>query len=373
MDHPNSSPGAPGSPPPDSTGKLPEGRYAVVGLLLLGVAAFVPLVALFFSPLVLAATFAAFFSPVYRWWYGLLRRNGPAASAVTCLLLVLCVLIPLAILLHLVVDQAIYLYKSAAPTVAQILHEGRNNRFIAHLLQTPISQWLESHVKWGPLLSDVKDSALALGKEVLNRTYAGIYGLMATLAITLFVLFYFFIDGLRIAHVFGYLLPIQRKYKEQIFSGFQGTSRATVKGILLIGVIQGTLGALTLLVFGIKSWLLWGFVCIVVSIIPLAGAHIVLIPTGIIQIILGHTWQGIAIILIDVGVIGIIDNVLRPRLVGRGAKMHDLIVFFSTIGGLTLFGIPGVIIGPAIASFFLNAVDIYKEEFKERLDRFESG
>jgi predicted PurR-regulated permease PerM len=130
---------------------------------------------------------------------------------------------------------------------------------------------------------------------------------------------------------------------------------------------------LTLLLFGIKSWLLWGFVCIMFSVIPYTGSNIVLIPVGIIQIIQGRIWQGIAILLINFAVIGSVDNVLRPRLVGHSAKMHDLIVFFSTIGGLSLFGIPGVIIGPAIASFFLAAVEIYKLEFREQLDGFERG
>jgi predicted PurR-regulated permease PerM len=348
-------------------------HYTVVGLMLLGLVAFVPLVSFFFSPLVLAATFAALFYPIYHWLFKRLWHNGPFASIICCLVLILCVLVPSYILIYLVVEQAIQLYKQAAPMVQQIIREGSSNEIIARVLNAPLGQWLQSHVNWESLLSDLKNSVAALGKIIVNRTYAGISGVAATLVVTFFILFYLFFDGLRIVGVIKYLLPIHGRYKERIFSGFIGASRATVKGILIIGIMQGALSALTLLLTGIKSWLLWGFVCVVFSVIPVAGAHIILIPAGLIQIISGHFWKGIVIILVDVIVIASVDNVLRPRLVGRGAKMHDLIVFFSSIGGLSLFGITGIIIGPALASFFLSAVDVYKSEFKPQLDRFERG
>jgi predicted PurR-regulated permease PerM len=136
---------------------------------------------------------------------------------------------------------------------------------------------------------------------------------------------------------------------------------------LIIGIVQGSLGALALLIFGIKSWILWGFIMIVLSIIPVVGPWIVLIPAGLIQIFLGNIWQGIGIIIFSVIVVSNIDNFLRPRLVGQGAKLHDLVVFFSSLGGIAVFGVMGFIVGPVIASLFVSVLDIYSAEFKDQL------
>jgi len=149
---------------------------------------------------------------------------------------------------------------------------------------------------------------------------------------------------------------------------FVSVSRATVKGTLVIGLVQGTLGGLTLWIFGVSSPILWGLVMVILSIIPLVGGWLVLYPAAVIQLILGNTWEGVGIIIVTAVVISNVDTLLRPRLVGRDAGMHDLLIFFSTIGGISLFGIMGFIIGPVIAVFFLTILDIYSIEFKPMLD-----
>ncbi len=119
---------------------------------------------------------------------------------------------------------------------------------------------------------------------------------------------------------------------------------------------------------GVDSPILWGVVMVILSVIPLVGAWLVLHPAAIVQLIWGIYWQGITILLVMLLVIGSIDNLLRPRLVGRDAGMHDLMIFFSTLGGISVFGIMGFIIGPVIAVFFLTILDIYSVEFKSTLD-----
>ena len=106
---------------------------------------------------------------------------------------------------------------------------------------------------------------------------------------------------------------------------------------------------------------------VVLSIIPIVGPWIVLIPAGLIQIALGNIWQGIGIILFSVIVVSNIDNLLRPRLVGQGAKLQDLVVFFSSLGGIAIFGVMGFIVGPVIASLFVSVLDIYSKEFNDQL------
>jgi predicted PurR-regulated permease PerM len=101
---------------------------------------------------------------------------------------------------------------------------------------------------------------------------------------------------------------------------------------------------------------------------PFIGTWIVLVPAGIIQMFMGNTWQGLIMILMGLIVIANIDNLLRPQLVGRGAKLHDLIIFFSSLGGIILFGVMGFIVGPVIAALFIAVLDIYEMEFEKQLN-----
>jgi predicted PurR-regulated permease PerM len=190
---------------------------------------------------------------------------------------------------------------------------------------------------------------------------------------TLFIMFYFFMDGPALLQRIKYLSPLHEEYENAIVSRFISISRATIKGTLLIGLLQGGLGALTLWICGVDSPVLWGVVMVILSIIPMVGAWMVMHPAAIIQVMTGHIWQGIAIFLITILVISNVDNILRPRLVGQDAGMHDLMIFFSTLGGISLFGAMGFIVGPVVAAFFLTILDIYSTEFKFHLDLAQSG
>src|SRR4030095_12592575 len=121
-------------------------------------------------------------------------------------------------------------------------------------------------------------------------------------------------------------------YKNAIIARFTAVSRATVKGTLLIALVQGTLSGITLWIFGVGSPFLWGVVATLLSIIPLVGAWLVLYPAAFLQILTGHLWQGVRILIVPILVIVNVDNLMRPRLVGQETGMHDLMVFFSTLG-----------------------------------------
>jgi predicted PurR-regulated permease PerM len=174
-------------------------------------------------------------------------------------------------------------------------------------------------------------------------------------------------DGDTIIGHLRYLSPLRRNYEDMILDRFLLISRATLKGTLVIGLIQGSLGGLALLVAGVDTWLLWSFVMVILSVIPIAGAWLVMAPAAVIQFFMGNIWQGIVILAANTLVISNIDNVLRPRLVGRDAKMHDLLIFTSTIGGIAVFGIMGFVVGPVIAALFVTILDIYALEYREEL------
>jgi predicted PurR-regulated permease PerM len=169
------------------------------------------------------------------------------------------------------------------------------------------------------------------------------------------------------------LSPLGEGNLEAIAKRFAAVARATVRGTLVIGLVQGSLGALTLWIFGVPSPLLWGVVMVLFSVVPLIGAKIVLVPAMVFKLATGHPWQALGIALVTFVVILNVDNLLRPRLVGQGAKMHDLMVFFSTLGGLATFGVAGFIIGPVVAAFLLALLEIYESEFRRQPPTSDAG
>jgi predicted PurR-regulated permease PerM len=223
-------------------------------------------------------------------------------------------------------------------------------------------------VNWKASLQDAASTAGSFLAVVINKTSRGTLQGVILLFTTLFTMFYFFRDGKTLLRKLRYLIPLDREYKNAIAARFSSVARATVKGTLLIALVQGTLAGLTLWIFGVGSPFLWGVVATFFAIIPLVGAWLVLYPAAFIQMATGHLGQGIGILLVTVVVIVNVDNLMRPRLVGQETGMHDLMVFFSTLGGIAMFGAMGFIIGPMIAALFLTMLDIYSEEFKEDLE-----
>lgn len=347
-------------------------QYFLIALLFISFAAFLPIMWIFFVPILLAITFSALFYPLYSVFLKFFRGNKALSSALCCLTFLIGLLIPVFFLINIVIHQLLNLYSTAEPVIRELIEKGSQSQIIKELNELSFFKWIQSYsIDWLALLQDGIRRLTSLGTYLINKTSSGILGLFANLFVTLFTMFYFFIDGEKILKRLRYLSPVRTQYQTIILDRFLLISRATIMGTILIGFIQGSLGALTLLIFGIKSWLLWGFIMIIFAIIPMAGTWVILIPAGIIQIIIGDTWQGIGILLSSIIIVSNVDNVIRPRIVGHSAKMHDLLIFFSTLGGLSIFGIAGFIIGPIIASFFITMIDIYEMEFHSNQDIFE--
>jgi predicted PurR-regulated permease PerM len=140
-------------------------------------------------------------------------------------------------------------------------------------------------------------------------------------------------------------------------------SRATIKGTLVIGAVQGFLGGLMFAALGIQAAILWGVVMVFLSVLPLVGASLVWIPTAIYLVAIGAYWKAAVMVFFGAVVIGLMDNLLRPMLVGRDTKMPDYIILLSTLGGLGLFGISGFVIGPIIAALFLAVWAMFEQEY----------
>ena len=343
-------------------------RYFFIALLLGTTLLFFWMVRGFLLPILLAAVFCILFYPLYEWLTRLFRGRRSLASAACCLILLLVLMLPIYGVAYMVTTEAIDFYSSTETRIQEVLRQGDAGP-MGRLMRSGFARQLRLHqIDWRANLQTIGQKAGSWLVAAINTASRGTIHVLLIFFVTLFTMFYFFRDGRSKVRRLRYLVPLDRDYKNAIAIRFSSVAKATVKGTLLIALVQGTLSGLTLWIFGVDSAILWGVVATFLSIIPLVGAWLVLYPAAFIQMATGHLWQGVGILVVTVVVIVNVDNLLRPRLVGQETGMHDLMVFFSTLGGISLFGPMGFIIGPIVAALFLSVLDIYSEEFKEDLD-----
>ena len=343
-------------------------RYFFIAILVGAAFTFFYMVRMFLVPVLLAAVFTTLFYPMYEWFLRVFRGKRTIAAFVCCVLLLLAVILPILGVAHLVTLEAIDVYHSAEGKLGEISAKGQAGILGQLRSYRWFRQWGLDKINWQASLEDAARTAGSFVAVVISKTSSGTLQLLILLFTTLFTMFYFFRDGKKLLRRIRYLIPLEREYKNAIAARFSSVARAPVKGTLLIALVQGTLSGLTLWLFGVGSPFLWGVVATFMSIIPLVGAWLVLYPAAFIQMATGHMGQGIGILLVTVVVIVNVDNLMRPRLVGQETGMHDLIVFFSTLGGIAMFGAMGFIVGPMLAALFLTLLDIYSTEFKDDLE-----
>ena len=185
--------------------------------------------------------------------------------------------------------------------------------------------------------------------------------------IMLYVMFFFLAEGAALLRKILYYLPMVHEDEERLLRRFTSVARATMKSTLIIGFLQGTICGLAFFLVGIQGAAFWGTVMAVLSIIPAAGTALVWAPALIILVVKGEILGAITLGVICGALAGNLDNFLRPRLVGKDTEMHDLFVLFGTLGGISLFGILGIILGPIIAALFITIWEIYGDAFSEYL------
>jgi predicted PurR-regulated permease PerM len=189
----------------------------------------------------------------------------------------------------------------------------------------------------------------------------GAVGAIVQTVLVIFTLFYLFRDGERIKQAAYDLLPIERVQARDIAARTREVIGATVNGVLVIAAIQGTLGTIIFWILGLPSALLWGVVMFFLSMIPMAGAFLVWAPAAIYLALTGHYVKAGVLVAWGVLVIGAIDNVLSPRLVGQRAKLHELLVFFAVLGGLEVFGVLGLVLGPVVIAITLALIEMVRQ------------
>jgi predicted PurR-regulated permease PerM len=323
----------------------------------------------FLKPLLLGALLAGLFHPLYRWISRLLGGRQSFGAVVTLLVLLILVLGPLSAFLGIVVQQALSISDQAIPWLRQ--HFGAASAFNAHdwLVQRfpALADYVPSQEQ---LLQNVGAAAKSAGGflvTVASRMTATTAAFLLNLFVMLYAMFFFFRDGHKILERIFYYLPLSDEDETRMLARFTSITRATIKGTMVIGVIQGALAGIAFWVAGIDGAAFWGTIMTILSIVPGIGAALVWVPAVILLYVNGQYLAATLLLAWCAAVVGTIDNFLRPALVGRDAKMPDLLILIGTLGGLFLFGPIGFIVGPIVCGLFLTVWDIYGATFKEVL------
>ncbi|CAJ3598162.1 PerM family permease [Burkholderia pseudomallei] len=193
--------------------------------------------------------------------------------------------------------------------------------------------------------------ALSIGQNTFQFVVS--FGVM------LYLVFFLLRDGGEIGRRVRRALPLDEEHKQHLLTKFTTVVRATVKGNIAVAAVQGALGGLIFWILGIEGVILWGALMAFLSLLPAIGAGLVWVPAAGYFAVTGQIWKCVILVAFCVGVIGLVDNLLRPILVGKDTKMPDWVVLISTLGGMALFGINGFVIGPLVAALFMASWDIF--------------
>lgn len=319
----------------------------------------------FFAPLLLAAIFTALCRPIHRrlvQWMG--GRVGLASMTLLLLLLIL-IIGPMLAFFGLVASQAVEVTTAMRPWVeSQIQHP--ETGLLSRQLELPdflVPYETQLYAKAGELAAMVGQFLLS-GLASATR---GTASFLFLLFVMLYSMFFFMRDGAAILDRILYYVPLENADERRMVDKFVSVTRATLKGSLVIGIVQGTLAGAAFAVIGIRGAAFWGTVMAILSIIPGVGTALIWVPAAIWLFATGSVGAAVGLTLWCVVAVGTVDNLLRPRLVGRDTEMSDLLIMLSTLGGLMLFGPLGLVMGPIVAALFVTVWDLYGTAFAEYL------
>ncbi len=343
-------------------------HVSFIALLVIVSVSFLGMIRDFYQPLFWAAVLAVLFHRLQIKTLHWLGGRSSLAAIMTMVIIFLLVILPLFLIAAAVTSEAVGLYER--------LSKGQMSfQDVIQYVQRTVPDIGEYLNRFGIDLQKLQErlsgAALAasrfLASQMVNVGQVTAQFLVKFF-LMLYILFFFLRDGDRFIHILVRALPLGDMRERRLFGNFADVSRATVKGTLIVGAVQGTIGGLLFWILGIGAPVFWGAIMTILSLVPAVGSALVWGPAGIILIAKGSTAKGILLLTGGTVVIGLVDNILRPILVGRGTRMPDFLVLISTLGGLTMFGISGFVIGPILAALFLTVWDIFSQEYSGTSD-----
>lgn len=333
---------------------------AFVLLLVIVSLAFAAILWPFYEAVFWGVALAILFMPLHRRVLLRMRGKPNLAALATLVLCLVVVILPMTLISISLVQEATHVYER--------LRSGQLD------FGTYLQQVIAALPSWAVSLLDSLDlTSVAALQHKLATVSVQASQLIATRALNigqntlqfvvsfgvmLYLLFFLLRDGPALGARVRKAIPLDEKHKQDLSSKFITVIRATLKGNLMVAATQGMLGGFIFWALGIQGPVLWGVLMAFLSLLPAVGAGLIWGPVAIYFLATGAMWQAAVLTAFGVGVIGLVDNVLRPILVGKDTKMPDYVVLISTLGGMTLFGLNGFVIGPVIAALFMASWDL---------------
>ncbi|WP_020407888.1 AI-2E family transporter [Hahella ganghwensis] len=317
----------------------------------------------FFSAIFWAAVLVILFSPLHRFMTRKLGQGPNLSALISLVASLLIVVIPITLVVAMLGVELANLYQGMKTGDIQVQVWVDKIKATVPLLQELAERFdidlsnVNQHLSSAALAASkvFASQAVSVGQEYMN--------FLINFVLMLYLTFFFLRDGNSLIQLMIRALPLGDTRERHLFSKFAEVSRAVVKGNLVVATVQGTLGGIIFAILGLPGAVLWGVVMVILSLLPAVGSALVWGPAAAYLMISGQYVSGVILILFGIFVIGLVDNVLRPILVGRDTKMPDFMVLLSTLGGIGLFGLNGFVIGPILAALFLAFWQIFMDEF----------
>lgn len=366
------TPGTQMTPDPELPHRMARARRAFI--IVLGVLGLVFLLLLrpVFIPLFLATILAISLYPIYQFFLKRTRFPRYVASAVSTFLIFLMLVLPFGFVLALVVNQlADFL---ASVDIRQFVESFASQQAYQIYVQ-PLVEVVEKRLHLSidvagllaPFGATVASQLYQISPQVLGRTASFIFGFFVMHV----SLFFLFVEGKNVVRVLMDLSPLPAVYESRLAQEFRNMIHATVYGYLLTAFVQAVLAGIGFWIAGIKSPVVFGALTFFMCLVPIVGSAAVWLPATLWLFVTGHWGYGVFMLLYGIFVISGVDNVIKPWIMKGKANIHVLLIFFSILGGLSLFGPIGILFGPVITSLFLACVRIYREDFIDTPSRQE--
>lgn len=316
----------------------------------------------FLQPIAFATVIAIGFYPLYLGISRIVRGSNKSALLATFLVLLIFIL-PALLIASAAGGELI---KAARHFGDRSTEQGGAVAYLAEKQQSAL-HWLARYVDVEEL--HLEDAAASLPGQISKvlltvgtRLVGGLAGFAGNAILTFLVLFFLFRDGRVAIENVTSVLPLSREQSMRLLTGIRDSIIANLYGILAVGLAQGLLTGAALAVLHVPSALLLGLATAFCSLIPIAGTALVWLPSAIYLMATGHLWKGIILIVWGSAVVGTIDNIIRPLVIGRRVELHPLLLLFSLLGGLQVFGFIGIFVGPVIISVITALINMLREE-----------
>jgi predicted PurR-regulated permease PerM len=318
----------------------------------------------FYGAILWALTAAIVFAPANAALAKALNGHRNTAAGLTLVGIIAMVIVPAGVIGSLLVEEAIGTYQALQ---TQPLDIGVTLETLRHVVPEPALAAIDKYAladigKLEERISAFLTSGLRVVAEQAVNVGQSAFSFVVGLSIMLYLTYFLLRDGRTIAQTVSSRIPMAPEKRRALFEKFITVIRATIKGSIVVAIVQGLVGGLTFYFLDIRAPLLWGVVMGMLSLVPAIGTGLVWVPVAIYLLATGDVTRGVILLLVGFFVISMIDNILRPILVGKDTRMPDYVVLISTLGGIGVMGINGFITGPVIAAMFMAAWDIFSED-----------